>query len=92
MHYNADLSLAEIAELENISRQGVHDALQRAEALLREYEQKLSLYSRLTAQRTAINSLRNICANGEKQRDIETTDIEKIIDDIAAIWEDVYGL
>ena len=35
LYYNQDLSLAEIAEQEGISRQGVHDAISRSEALLR---------------------------------------------------------
>ena len=34
LYYNQDLSLAEIAEQEGISRQGVHDAISRSEALL----------------------------------------------------------
>ena len=34
LHYNADLSLAEIAEQEGISRQGVWDIIRRAEAAL----------------------------------------------------------
>lgn len=38
LHYNQDLSLAEIAEQEGISRQSVHDAVTRAEAALRDME------------------------------------------------------
>ena len=40
LHYNADLSLAEIAESSGISRQGVWDIIRRAEATLRETERK----------------------------------------------------
>ena len=40
LHYNADLSLAEIAEQEGISRQGVWDIIRRAEATLRHAEEK----------------------------------------------------
>ncbi len=39
LHYNQDYTLAEIAELEGISRQGVHDAITRAEAQLMRIEQ-----------------------------------------------------
>ena len=45
-YYNQDLSLAEIAENEGISRQGVHDAIARAEALLLEFEQKTGCMAR----------------------------------------------
>ena len=34
LRYNQDLSLAEIAQELNVSRQGVHDNLSRAESLL----------------------------------------------------------
>ena len=39
LHYNQDLSLAEIAELRGTSRQGVHDAVTRAEAQLLRLEE-----------------------------------------------------
>lgn len=43
LYYNDDLSLAEIAEQYNISRQGVHDAIKRGEELLLNYEAVLGL-------------------------------------------------
>ena len=42
-YYYEDLSLAEIAELQGISRQGVHDTIKRAEKELESYENKLGL-------------------------------------------------
>ena len=39
-YFNDDLSLAEIAENEGITRQGVNDLIKRAEALLLELEEK----------------------------------------------------
>lgn len=41
LYYNQDLSLAEISEEAGISRQGVHDALAKAEAALLSFEEKL---------------------------------------------------
>ncbi len=40
-YYNDDLSLSEIAENEGITRQGVRDAIKRAEAVLYDMESKL---------------------------------------------------
>ena len=40
LRHNQDLSLAEIAQELNVSRQGVYDNLSRAEALLRNMEAK----------------------------------------------------
>lgn len=45
-YYNDDLSLAEIAENEGITRQGVRDAIKRAEAQLYELESHLGLSKR----------------------------------------------
>ena len=39
-YYNDDLSLAEIAENEGITRQGVNDLIKRAEAQLKAFEEK----------------------------------------------------
>ena len=46
MHYNQDLSLGEIAEVLSISRQAVYDNLSRAEALLKNMEEKTGCVSR----------------------------------------------
>ncbi|MCQ2463752.1 MAG: YlxM family DNA-binding protein [Clostridia bacterium] len=45
-YYNDDLSLAEIAENEGITRQGVRDAIKRAEAQLYEMDSHLGLISK----------------------------------------------
>lgn len=46
LYYNENLSLAEIAEIEGISRQGVRDNIVRAEAILTETEEKVGLLKR----------------------------------------------
>ena len=43
LYYNDDLSLSEIAEHYDITRQGVHDSIKRGEESLREYERVLGL-------------------------------------------------
>ncbi len=48
LYYNDDLSLSEIAELAGISRQGVHDNIVRAEAILRDTEAKTGIVSRFS--------------------------------------------
>ena len=45
-HYLLDLSLAEIAEPENLSRQSVYDAVKKVKAKLNEYESVLGLKDR----------------------------------------------
>lgn len=46
MYLEEDLSLQEIADNMDITRQGVHDALGKAQKQLEEYEQKLGLLKR----------------------------------------------
>ena len=43
LYYNEDFSLAEIAEHENITRQGVRDSIKHGEQILCELESKLHL-------------------------------------------------
>ncbi|MEA4896047.1 MAG: YlxM family DNA-binding protein [Oscillospiraceae bacterium] len=51
MHYNEDLSLAEIAEIMDISRQGAHDLIARAEATLTQTEEKIGLVKKFSEQK-----------------------------------------
>jgi len=46
-YYNDDLSLAEIAEIEKISRQGVRDSIKRGEETILELESKLKMVDKL---------------------------------------------
>ena len=48
LYYNEDLSLAEIAALSGITRQGVSDSIKRAEGQLTEFEERLGLAQRFT--------------------------------------------
>ena len=54
MYLNDDLSLAEIAEEEEISRQGVHDKVKRGLAQLNTYEDKLGLVKRFLEQKESV--------------------------------------
>ena len=46
LYYNEDLSLSEIAEHENITRQGVRDSIKRGEQTMLELEDKFRLAER----------------------------------------------
>ena len=56
-YYNDDLSLAEIAENEGITRQGVRDAIKRAEAQLLAFEEHLGLHERLEKTRKGLEEI-----------------------------------
>ena len=57
LHYNEDLSLAEIAEQSGISRQGVWDNIKRAEAALIAIEEKTGLIRRFSENRRELEKL-----------------------------------
>ncbi|MDR3563842.1 MAG: YlxM family DNA-binding protein [Negativicutes bacterium] len=54
MHYLNDLSLAEIADEFQVSRQAIHDILRRGELILEEYEAKLGLVDRYRQEQESI--------------------------------------
>ena len=69
LRHNQDLSLAEIAEELNVSRQGVHDNLSRAEALLRNMEEKTGCVRRDLACRRAVKSIASAAQSLESHSD-----------------------
>lgn len=57
LYYNEDLSLAEIAELNNTSRQAIHDLIKRCYKQFLSYESKLNLLKKSFNQEKIIISL-----------------------------------
>ncbi|NLM74717.1 MAG: YlxM family DNA-binding protein [Clostridiaceae bacterium] len=61
LHYNSDLSLGEIAEELNVSRQAVFDGVRKARQTLENYEKRLGLVERFREQERNIDkALRNL--------------------------------
>ena len=60
LYYNEDLSLTEIAENYKMSRQGVRDAIVRAEAVLTELEDKTGIIKRFQEQTRDIRELQEL--------------------------------
>ena len=56
-YYNDDLSLSEIAENQGITRQGVRDAIMRAQGQLREMEDRLGLARRFHRMRDGLSRI-----------------------------------
>ena len=69
-YYDEDLSLAEIAENEGITRQGVWDIIRRAEKSMRRFEEKTGLVARFARERDVLSAAeekltRIVLARGE---------------------------
>jgi predicted DNA-binding protein YlxM (UPF0122 family) len=91
LHVDEDLSLSEIAESEGISRQGVHDALKRAESQLLEMEARLGLVRRTTAVQEGLAALSESILKahvpeGEKQA------LLRQVESMQNHWEDEHGV
>ena len=67
LYYNQDLSLAEIAEHEGISRQGVRDNIKRGEAFLLEMEEKLHLAQKMGDLLEVIETVNQLCDEIERE-------------------------
>ena len=94
LYYNEDLSLAEIAENYDISRQGVRDVIVRAEAAMTEIEDKTHLIRRfhemhkqLTQIKQAVEQLQAINNNDYQDRDMEVL-LQQISDLTEKLYEE----
>ena len=63
VYQNEDLSLAEIAEIAAISRQGVRDNIKRGENILLEMEEKLSFFEKYADLDEIMEQLTNLAEN-----------------------------
>ena len=64
-YYDEDLSLAEIAENEGVTRQAVRDVIHRTEEQLAFFEEKLGLLARAREEERAHEDLLRAALNGE---------------------------
>ncbi|BAB06204.1 putative DNA-binding protein [Halalkalibacterium halodurans] len=58
LYYLDDFSLGEIAEEFDVSRQAVYDNIKRTEAMLEEYEEKLSLLAKFEKRSEILQQLK----------------------------------
>ena len=85
LRHNQDLSLAEIAEELNVSRQGVHDNLTRAEMLLRNMEEKTGCVRRDLECRKAAMAIRAVAKELMSYNDSKVIELSQQI--LAAVQE-----
>ena len=83
-YYDEDLSLSEIAENEGITRQGVRDAVKRAEAQLIEMESKLHLAARHEELRKSLEEI-TACAENINRYNLSHDLSREINDNVTKI-------
>lgn len=86
LRYNQDYSMAEIAQELGVSRQGVFDNLSRAEALLRNMEEKTSCVRRSLRSRQAIA---RICQAADRLEAMQTREATQIASDLRQAAEEL---
>lgn len=79
-YYNNDLSLSEIAENNNITRQAVRDIIKKGENKLFEFEEKLSFMKRMLNQEKQIQEI--LIELSKIQETSSDKKIEKILNNI----------
>ena len=79
-YYYEDLSLAEIAELQGISRQGVHDTIKRAEKELESYEDKLGLMGLFEKNKARAQKALELIKNGDCEK--AAGELEELIEEM----------
>lgn len=84
LYYNEDLSLAEIAEDMQVSRQGVRAFIKQGEAHLKEFEEKLGMLIRFSGisklSKEAREIVENLCQSEDKMNLLKKIEeIEKLL-------------
>ena len=90
LYYQQDLSLAEIAAGEQISRQGIHDLLKRTERNLTEYEKKLGLVQRFWAEQEKLTEGKTL-AQSFAEQDFTNKKAWERQKQLREIIDEVYG-
>jgi len=88
LYHNQDYSLSEIAQELQVSRQGVYDNLSRAEALLKNMEEKTGCVQRDLQSRKAMRTIRSAARQLQSRDETEVKDLAKIILDAALSLEE----
>ncbi len=87
-YFSDDLSLSEISELTGVTRQAVRAVLQRAQALLRQYEEKTGVVARFREIGRRVGELQ-----GKLEKLAENVDggARSLVEEISAGLEELKG-
>ena len=84
LYFNDDLSLKEISEITNTSRQAIHDLIKRCNSLLLEYEKKLHLLEKSleiqTSKQRIIKKISNLNIEDHEKYEVINDIIKNIIE------------
>ena len=84
-----DLSLSEIAEMQVISRQGVHDLVKRCQKTLEGYEMKLHLVEKFLSVKEKVSKIDDTLAEWEREKNDPEEMVKRIRKIADAIIEEL---
>ncbi|NLM26121.1 MAG: YlxM family DNA-binding protein [Firmicutes bacterium] len=87
MYFCEDLSLSEVGEQLDISRQAVYDVLKRSSATLEEFEAKLKLVEKHKMQQAALLNIQKQLENIKNQ--LITSNLTEVAEQISLIQADI---
>ena len=88
LYHNQDYSLSEIAQELQVSRQGVYDNLSRAEALLKNMEEKTGCVQRDLNNRKVMRTIVSAAKQLQSRNESEVKDLAQAILDAAQLLEE----
>ena len=84
LYFNDDLSLKEISEITNTSRQAIHDLIKRCNSLLLDYEKKLHLLEKSleiqNSKQRIIKKISNLNIEDHEKSEVINDIIKNIIE------------
>ncbi len=87
LYYNDDLSLAEIADILGITRQGVRDNIKRAENVLYKMEEDLGLVKKFLEIKKDLEKVSEISETVYKKTDSE--EIKELINEVIDVLQGI---
>ncbi|MGN1481416.1 YlxM family DNA-binding protein [Porcipelethomonas sp.] len=89
LYYWEDLSLSEISQNVEITRQAVRDSIKRSEQILEEFEKKLGLAEKITKCRANCNAICGYAETIKKEKQYDEHCIDTI-NELAAQTDDLF--
>lgn len=85
LYYMHDLSIVEIGEEIDVTRQGVFDMLKRAERKLYSYEEKLKLVEKFYSSNNNVEEIKNISEDTLKKLNVDNTNCNDLVENVNKI-------
>jgi predicted DNA-binding protein YlxM (UPF0122 family) len=85
LYYNEDLSLAEIAESNGLSRQGVRYAIKHAEEALLNYEEKLGFSKKISVMHEKLSLAEDIISSLKSGQTNEIKEYDRLLSLISSV-------